>query len=117
MTGRGINTGESKGDVKNLPDTHEIRRLRGRLSLILEDVEFGRVYDSTVVFRLLGYVRPHWKLATLSILTMFLYIGTQISVPFLVGTAINQFIKSDDFLSTSCLFFTFKPYEFKPYDL
>ena len=96
MAGRGVNTGGLRGNIKNLPDTHEIRRLRGRLSLVLEDTEFGRVYDSAVVFRLFGYIRPHWKLATLSILTMFLYIGTQISVPLLVGTAINQFIKSDD---------------------
>ena len=76
--------GLGQGSSGNLPGILEIRRLRGRLSLVLEDVEFGKVYDSKVVFRLLGYVRPHLKLTIFSLLTMLLYIATQISVPLLV---------------------------------
>ena len=72
-----------------------MRRIRGRLSLVLEDIEFGKAYDQGVVLRLLGYVRPHWKLATFSMVMMLLYIGTQISVPLLVGMAVDQYIKAE----------------------
>lgn len=77
----------------NLPGAAEVRRIRGRLSLVLEDIEFGKVYDQNVVLRLLSYLMPHWKLTLLSLVAMLLYIGTQISVPLLVGMAINQYIK------------------------
>jgi ATP-binding cassette subfamily B protein len=80
----------------NLPGAAEVRRIRGRLSLVLEDMEFGTVYDQNVILRLAGYIRPHWKLTLISVLAMLLYIGTQISVPLLVGMAINQYIKSAD---------------------
>jgi ATP-binding cassette subfamily B multidrug efflux pump len=84
----------------NLPGAAEVRRIRGRLSLVLEDIEFGKVYDRSVILRLLAYLKPHWKLTIVSMLAMLLYIGTQISVPLLVGTAINQYIRSDE-LSTA----------------
>ena len=88
MTGAG-------GWNRNLPGIEEVRRIRGRLSLVLEDIEFGKAYDQGVVLRLLGYVRPHWKLATFSMVMMLLYIGTQISVPLLVGMAVDQYIKAE----------------------
>ena len=80
----------------NLPGAAEVRRIRGRLSLVLEDIEFGKVYDQSVVLRLLGYLRPNWKLTLMSLVAMLLYIGTQISVPALVGMAINQYLRSSD---------------------
>ncbi|MDP6101784.1 MAG: hypothetical protein QF579_00525, partial [Dehalococcoidia bacterium] len=65
----------------NLPGAVEVRRIRGRLSLVLEDIEFGQVYNQGVILRLFAYLRPHWKLTLASVLAMLLYIGTQISVP------------------------------------
>ena len=80
----------------NLPGVQEVRRIRGRLSLVLEDTEFGKVYDQTVVLRLAKYLRPHWKLTLLSLITMLVYIGSQIAVPVLVGIAINQYLQDPD---------------------
>ena len=80
----------------NLPGVQEVRRIRGRLSLVLEDTEFGKVYDQTVVLRLLKYLKPHWKMTLLSMVAMLVYIGTQIAVPVLVGMAINQYMKEGD---------------------
>jgi len=80
----------------NLPGAVEVRRIRGRLSLVLEDIEFGQVYNQGVILRLFAYLRPHWKLTLASVLAMLLYIGTQISVPLLVGMAINQYVKNGD---------------------
>ena len=86
----------SGGWNPNLPGAAEVRRIRGRLSLVLEDMEFGQVYDRGIILRLAGYLRPHWKMTLISALAMLLYIGTQISVPLLVGLAINQYIKGGD---------------------
>ena len=80
----------------NLPGVQEVRRIRGRLSLVLEDTEFGKVYDQTVILRLLKYLKPHWKMTLLSMVAMLVYIGTQIAVPVLVGMAINQYMKEGD---------------------
>jgi len=84
----------------NLPGATEVRRIRGRLSLVLEDMEFGHVYDQNVIRRLFVYLKPHWKLTLISMIAMLLYIGTQISVPLLVGLAINQYI-GDEGLSVA----------------
>ena len=81
---------------RNLPGVDEVRRIRGRLSLVLEDTEFGKVYDQGVVLRLLGYVRPHWKLTAFSMVMMLVYIGTQVSVPLLVALAVKEFIRPED---------------------
>ena len=80
----------------NLPGVQEVRRIRGRLSLVLEDTEFGKVYDQTVVLRLAKYLKPHWKMTLLSLVAMLVYIGTQIAVPVLVGIAINQYLQDPE---------------------
>ena len=77
------------GMNSNLPGVKEVRRMRGRLSLVLEDTEFGKVYDQTVILRLAQYLKPHWKMTLVSLVAMLLYIGTQIAVPVLVGEAID----------------------------
>ncbi len=84
----------------NLPGTQEVRRIRGRLSLVLEDTEFGKVYDQAVVFRLAGYLKPHWKMTLVSLIAMLVYIGTQVAVPVLIKYAIDDFLKADG-LSTA----------------
>ena len=80
----------------NLPGAGEVRRIRGRLSLVLEDIEFGKVYDQGVALRLLKYLRPHWKLTLFSFVAMLVYIGTQIAVPWIVGTAINDYMRNEE---------------------
>ena len=70
--------------------------MRGRLSLVLEDTEFGKVYDQTVILRLAQYLKPHWKMTLLSLVAMLLYIGTQIAVPVLVGEAIDRYLRDPD---------------------
>ena len=84
----------------NLPGVQEVRRIRGRLTLVLEDTEFGKVYDQAVVFRLAGYLKPHWKLTLLSLIAMLVYIGTQVAVPVLIKYAIDGFLKAEG-LSTA----------------
>lgn len=80
----------------NLPDFQEVRRIRHRLSLVLEDNDALTSFSSKIVFRLVKYVKPHWKLGSLSLIAMLLYIGTQVSIPLLVGIAINDFLRADN---------------------
>ena len=80
----------------NLPGVQEVRRIRGRLSLVLEDTEFGKVYDQTVILRLAQYLKPHWKMTLVSLVAMLVYIGTQIAVPVLVGEAIDRYLRNPD---------------------
>ena len=81
----------------NLPgSTPEVRRARSRLSLVLEDEEFGKVYDQRVILRLFGYVKPYWKLAAMSMVAMLVYIGTTVSVPILIGLTIDNYIVKDN---------------------
>ena len=84
------------GMNSNLPGVKEVRRMRGRLSLVLEDTEFGKVYDQTVILRLAQYLKPHWKMTLVSLVAMLLYIGTQIAVPVLVGEAIDRYLRDPD---------------------
>jgi ATP-binding cassette subfamily B protein len=87
---------QSGGWNPNIPGVQEVRRIRGALSLILEDVEFGKAYDQGVAIRLAGYLKPHWKLTLFSTIAMLVYIATQVSVPLLVGMAINEYIRAGD---------------------
>jgi ABC-type multidrug transport system fused ATPase/permease subunit len=59
-------------------------------------MDMGKVYDQRVILRLLGYVRPSWKLTVLSLLAMLVYVVTQVSVPLLIGIAIDNYIKNDN---------------------
>ena len=80
----------------NLPDYQEVRRIRHRLSLVLEDNDLVASFSSRIIFRLASYVKPHWKLGFVSMIAMLLYIATQVSIPVLVGIAINNYIRPED---------------------
>ena len=83
----------------NLPDYQEVRRIRNRLSLVLEDNDFMGKFSSKIIFRLASYVKPHWKLGITSMLAMLLYIATQVSIPVLVGITINDYLRPEDLSS------------------
>ena len=95
--GGGGGWGFGHGWNPNLPgNSVELRRARGRFSLVLDDMDTGKVYDQRVILRLLGYVRPFWKLTVLSLLAMLVYVVTQVSVPLLIGMAIDNAIRNDN---------------------
>ena len=92
--GGGGGWGFGHGWNPNLPgNPAEVRRARRRFSLVLDDMDMGTVYDQRVILRLLGYVRPFWKLVTFSLVAMLVYVVTQVSVPLLIGLAIDNYIR------------------------
>ena len=58
---------------------------------------FGRVYDKRVIMRLMPYVRPYRLFAILAFLSMLVYVGSQVAIPFLLGRGIDGYIKQGDF--------------------
>ena len=72
------------------------RGMGGRMGLDQEDDEAGQLYDHQVVIRLLGYVRPHWRLLLLTIAAMLVYTGCVVALPYLVKLVIDDYIRQDD---------------------
>ena len=60
-----------------------------------EDVEmFGSALDPKVVRRMTPYILPQKKLVAIAVVAMLIFAGTQVAVPWLIGTAIDEFISS-----------------------
>ena len=68
---------------------------RGLLN-ILDDEELGRVYDHKVVMRFLPYLRPYLAIALVSLVFMLVYTATLVSIPWLIGYAIDSYIIPGD---------------------
>jgi ATP-binding cassette subfamily B protein len=61
-----------------------------------DDEELGRVYDHTVMRRLIPYLKPYKRQAILAMLGMIVFAAATNSQPFLIGLAIDEFIPSGD---------------------
>ena len=69
------------------------RGMMGRLGD--DDETLGKPYDHRVVTRLLGYVAPQQRQALFAILTMLLYTGSVVAIPWLVRVGIDRIIEGD----------------------
>ena len=58
---------------------------------------FGKVYNPKVIRRIIPYMLPHTKLMVLASLSMLTYVGTQISIPWLIKIGIDDFVAAGDF--------------------
>jgi len=61
-----------------------------------DDDELGRVYDHSVMRRLLPYLRPYKRQAALATTGMFISALAANAQPFLIGLAVKRFIERDD---------------------
>jgi ATP-binding cassette subfamily B protein len=68
---------------------------------------FGSVYDQKVVTRLLPYIWPFKRLAFIAAVAMLVYTGTQVAIPWLVGTTIDRYIEVGDFGGLTWMFGVF----------
>ncbi len=68
---------------------------------------FGSVYDQKVVRRLLPYIWPFKRLAFIAAAAMLIYTGTQVAIPWLVGTTIDGYITSGDLVGLTWMFGVF----------
>lgn len=61
-----------------------------------EDEELGRLYDHTVVRRLLPYLRPYLPQTAVAIAAMLVFAVASNTQPFLIGLAVDRFIAKGD---------------------
>ncbi|HEY2918298.1 MAG TPA: ABC transporter ATP-binding protein, partial [Candidatus Binatia bacterium] len=56
----------------------------------------GKAYDSRLMARILRYLRPYWKLLTISFAFLMLQTGTQLLGPYITKVAIDRYIAQQD---------------------
>jgi ATP-binding cassette subfamily B protein len=61
-----------------------------------EDEILGRAYDARLMARVLRYLRPYWKLLTVSLVFLLLQTGTQLLGPYITKVAIDRYIATKD---------------------
>jgi ATP-binding cassette subfamily B protein len=61
-----------------------------------EDEILGKAYDARLMARMLRYLRPYWKLATMSFIFLMLQTGTQLLGPYITKIAIDRYITEKD---------------------
>jgi len=61
-----------------------------------EDEILGKAYDARLMVRVLRYLRPYWKLLTVSFVFLMLQTATQLLGPFITKIAIDRYIATKD---------------------
>lgn len=61
-----------------------------------EDEILGKAYDARLMARILRYLRPYWRLLTLSFTFLLLHTGTQLAGPYITKIAIDRYIARHD---------------------
>ena len=61
-----------------------------------EDQILGKAYDARLMARILRYLRPYWKLLTVSFIFLLLQTGGQLLGPYITKVAIDRYIAERD---------------------
>jgi ATP-binding cassette subfamily B multidrug efflux pump len=61
-----------------------------------EEEILGKAYDSRLMLRVLRYLRPYWKLLTVSFVFLMLQTGAQLLGPYITKIAIDRYIAQKD---------------------
>ena len=69
---------------------------RGMLQSLGRYEDEGRAFDRRIVFRLLAFVKPHWRKMVLAFVMMVISTGLSLATPYLVKIAIDQHITQGD---------------------
>ena len=70
----------------------------------IDEEVFGSVYNQRVVLRLLPYIWPFKGLVIIATISMLIYTGTQIAVPWIIGLAVDDYILVGDFEGLTWIF-------------
>ena len=65
-------------------------------ALHTDDEILGKAYDARLMARMLRYLRPYWKLLTVSFSFLLLHTATQLLGPYLTKVAIDRYIAHQD---------------------
>jgi ATP-binding cassette, subfamily B, multidrug efflux pump len=62
----------------------------------VEEEILGKAYDARLMLRILRYLRPYWKLLTVSFVFLMLQTGSQLLGPYITKVAIDRYIAQGD---------------------
>ncbi len=77
-----------------MPPATSGARLQDRLELVEEEV-LGKAYDSRLMRRLLGYMRPYRRLVGVSVVFLLAQSALQVLGPLLTKTAVDRYLQPD----------------------
>ena len=69
-----------------------------------DEEAFGKVYDQRVVRRMIPLILPYKGLAAVAVLSMLVYTGSQVAVPWLIKLGVDGYIAEGDFGGLTWLF-------------
>ena len=70
----------------------------------IDEEVFGSVYDQRVVLRLLPYILPFKALVFVATVAMLIYTASQVAVPWIIGVAIDDYIRAGDLEGLTWIF-------------
>ncbi len=82
----------------------------GGMSRATEDSDeevFGKVYNPKVIRRIVPYIFPHSKLMLVATAAMLTYVGTQITIPWLIKIGVDDYVSEGDFSGLTWVFAIF----------
>jgi ATP-binding cassette subfamily B protein len=68
-----------------------------------DDEELGKLYDHSVIRRLLPYLKPYRTQVAISLFGMIVFAAASMTQPFLIGLAIDSSVKSGDMTELSII--------------
>ena len=57
-----------------------------------EDDIKGRIYDKELFRKLIRYLKPYWKLVTVSFILLLLFAAAELALPYVTKTAVDQIV-------------------------
>ncbi len=65
--------------------------MRQRMMGSDDDIK-GKIYDKDLYRRLIRYLKPYWKLVTLSFALLLLFAAAELAIPYVTKTAVDQIV-------------------------
>jgi ATP-binding cassette subfamily B protein/subfamily B ATP-binding cassette protein MsbA len=57
-----------------------------------EDDIKGKIYDKDLYLKLIRYLKPYWKLVTISFILLLLFAAAELALPYVTKTAVDQIV-------------------------
>lgn len=96
-TGPNASTISRNGQAPIFDQGREAREARIKAMLRDDDELLGKAYDSRLVRRLAGYMRPYQSQLILAIILMIISSLLSVAGPWIIGKAIDEGIRAEDF--------------------
>lgn len=73
----------------------------------VDEEVFGKVYDKSVILRLIPYILPYKRLSLIALVGVLFYTASQVAIPWLIKIGVDEFIILGDFRGLVWVFVLF----------